>query len=221
MADSGTGQGVVEQAQTAVGQVVDQAQQTAGQVTGQAKQQATGQLESQKGRLVDSLVTVSQALRQTGQQLNEQQQGAVAGYVDRAAEQVERTTNYLRGRNVGEIVGDTQELARREPALFLAGAVALGFVGARFLMSSGQRGQQALPTGGPSSGVYGAYGNRPDALTGRQPYPYGQSGPAWSPAAVPGHAEGTGSLGVAATSGRRDPLDTFGGRADPLEPPVA
>ncbi len=169
MVESGTGQGVVEQTQTTVGQVVDQAQQTAGQVTGQAKQQATSQLESQKGHLVDTLVTVSQALRQTGQKLNEQQQGPVAGYVERTAEQVERTTNYLRTRDVRELVADTQDLARREPALFLAGALALGFVGARFLISSGQRGRHALPAAGQTSGAYGAYGTRSSGLTGRPP----------------------------------------------------
>ena len=67
--------GLVDQAQDKVGQLVDQAQHTAGQVTEQAKQQATSQLESQKERGVDSLVTVAQALRQTGQHLREQEQG--------------------------------------------------------------------------------------------------------------------------------------------------
>jgi hypothetical protein len=152
---------VASQAQDAVSQVTQQAQTTAGQVTHQAKQQATSQLESQKTRAVDSLVTVAQALRQTGQQLHEQDQGAVGGYVEQAAERVEGLTNYLRARDVPQLIRETQDFARREPGLFLTGAVALGFIGARFLMSSGQRAsrQSSYASGGAT-----------------YPYPSGQTG---------------------------------------------
>ena len=74
-------QGGVDQAQQKVSQVVDQAQGVAGQVAGQAKEQATSQLASQKDRAVDGLVTVAQALHQTGQTLQQQEQSTVAGYV--------------------------------------------------------------------------------------------------------------------------------------------
>ena len=89
--------------------LADQAQAKAGQVAEQAKQQATSQLESQKGRAVDTLATVVQALRETGQQLQQQEQGAVGEYVEQAAERVERVTNHLRARDVPELIADTQE----------------------------------------------------------------------------------------------------------------
>ena len=130
---------VVDQTRDAIAQAVDQTQSAAGQVTQQAQQQATSQLESQKGRAVDSLVTVAQALRQTGQHLHQQDQSAVGGYVEQAAERIETLTNYLRARDVPQLIAETQDFARRQPGLFLSGAVALGFIGARFLMSSGQR----------------------------------------------------------------------------------
>ena len=85
--------GLVDQAQDKVGQLVDQAQHTAGQVTEEAKQQATSQLESQKERGVDSLVTVAQALRQTGQHLREQPPACVR-----------RITRRRRGRRGGDFV---------------------------------------------------------------------------------------------------------------------
>ena len=59
--------------------------------------------------------------------------------MEQIAGRVESTTNYLRARDIPELIDETQSLARRQPALFLTGAVALGFIGARFLMSSGQR----------------------------------------------------------------------------------
>jgi hypothetical protein len=178
--------GLTEQAQSKVGQVAEQAQGAAGQVAAQAKQQATSQLESQKDRAVDTLVTVAQALRQTGQQLQQQEQSTVGGYVEQAAERVERMTNYLRAREVPDLIAETQDYARRQPGLFVTGALALGFLGARFLMSSGQRAPQRrtassydgwsagagsgpvdVPTpGGYPSSVTGGYLTEPTELSG-------------------------------------------------------
>lgn len=155
--------GVVDEAQDKLGQTVDQAQHTAGQVTEQAKHQATSQLESQKARAVDSLVTLAQALRQTGQHLREQEQGTVGRYVETAAERVEGLTNHLRSRDVPQLMTETQDLARRRPGMFLAAAAALGFVGARFLMSSGQR-TTAQPSFSDTSGSSAPYA--PSAVYG-------------------------------------------------------
>jgi ElaB/YqjD/DUF883 family membrane-anchored ribosome-binding protein len=174
--------GLVDQAHDKVGQLVDQAQHTAGQVTEQAKQQATSQLESQKERGVDSLVTVAQALRQTGQHLREQEQGTVGEYVEKAAERVEGLTNYLRSKDVTQLVGETQEFARRQPVLFLGTALALGFAGARFLMSSGQRAsqrQRALSSPRATAGTYRGYGGSQGAPL------YGQTPPGRNPAYMP------------------------------------
>lgn len=152
----GQAKGVADQVKEAAGQVVDQAKETAGQVAGQAKQQATSQLESQKERTVDTLVTVAQALRHTGQSLHEQEQTAVGGYIERAAERVETLSNYLRTRDVPALLVETQDVARRQPGLFLGGAIALGFIGARFLKSSGQRAisQRRTSSGYPATSSY-------------------------------------------------------------------
>ena len=153
--DAGGDASVVDQAQQKLGQVRDQAQETAGKVTEQAKLQASSQLESQKDRAIDSLVTLAQALRETGQHLHEQEQGTIAQYVDRSAQRVEELTNHLRARDVPQLLADTEELARRSPGVFLGAAAAIGFVGARFLMSSGRR-ARAQRTTDAYSGVSGA-----------------------------------------------------------------
>jgi len=180
---SASGQGAVDQAQEKVSQVVDQAQGVAGQVAEQAKQQATSQLASQKDRAVDGLVTVAQALRQTGLTLQQQEQETVGGYVEQAAERVESMSNYLRAHELHELVEDTQDLARRQPALFLTGALALGFIAARFLMSSGQRaaaqrrprassanGSGVGGSGAPDTLVYGGYPGRTQPHLGSPRY---------------------------------------------------
>lgn len=133
---------VSEQLQEKAGQVVDQAQDKVGQVVDQAKQQTTSRLEMQKDQAAATLETVAQALRQTGQQLRDQDHAPIAGYADRAATQVERVSGYLHGRDVRQIVDETEEFARRQPVVFVGGALTLGLLAARFLKSS--RRQQAM-----------------------------------------------------------------------------
>jgi hypothetical protein len=167
-------------------------------VTDQAKQQATSQVESQKERAVDTLVTVAQALRQTGQHLHQQDQAAVGGYVEQAAERVESLTNHLRTRDVPQLIAETQDFARRQPGLFLIGAAALGFVGARFLMSSGQRGapqQFTSPSYPPGYGQVGAF----ESSTGTAAYT--RSTPPMPQVSTPLGSSGT----VPATSGYAAP----------------
>jgi hypothetical protein len=130
------------EAKRAAGEVAEQAQQTAGKMVEGAKEQATSQLSTQKERAAERLGAVALALRQTGQGLREQDQGAVGRYADTVADQVERLTNYLREKDVSEVMEDVENVARRQPGLFLGSAVALGFLGTRFLMSSGSRAER-------------------------------------------------------------------------------
>lgn len=157
-ADAAT-QGMGERAQQQAAQVKDQVQQKAGEVKDQVAGQAANQLENQKEQATGGIGSMAQAFRQTGRHLREQDQGAVAGYADRAAEQIEHVAGYLRERDMRDLAGDVERFARREPALFLGGAFALGLFAARFLKSSGQPAQ---------SGQSGQYaGTMPASVTPR------------------------------------------------------
>jgi hypothetical protein len=143
----------------------EQVQQAATGLKDTVAEQATTRLEGQKSTAVEGLGTVARAIRGTGDQLRDQEQGGIARYVDRAADQLEQFAGYLSGHNLRELVRDAEQFARREPALFLGGAFTLGLFAARFLKSSGQatrpaatewRGQiewygqpTALPSGNP------------------------------------------------------------------------
>jgi len=129
-----------EQARNVASQVADRVQSTAGQVAEQVQQQATSRIDEQKERASGGLGSLAQAVRQTGQELRRQDEGsAVAQYADSAAQQLERMASYLRTRDAAQLFDEAEDLARRQPALFLGGALTLGFLGARFLMASGQR----------------------------------------------------------------------------------
>jgi hypothetical protein len=162
---------MTDQVKETVGQVTGQAQQAAGQVVGQAREQVSSRLAGQKDRAAEGLTSVAQALRQTGQQLREQDQQSVTSYIDSAASQVERVSNYLRQNDLGGLIDDVEHFARRQPALFLGGTFVLGLLGARFLKSSrpytgsvagNTRGtalahrQQTYNTGYPSTTGFGA-----------------------------------------------------------------
>jgi hypothetical protein len=127
------------------------------------RERATAQLTSQKDRALDGLGGVAQAVRKTTQSLRDQQHDTIAGYVDQAADQIERFSRNLKNKDVGELVNDAQRLARRQPALFVGSAFAIGLIGARFFKSSSPdryRGEYGSGEygGGYQSGTQGAYG---------------------------------------------------------------
>lgn len=121
---AGGASGTVDQAKQAVS---DAAQRTTGWVE--------SRLDTQKEHAADSLSSIAQSLRSSGQQLEGQPAG-IGGYVQRAADQVDDFAYFLREREVGEIVDQVEDFARRQPGIFLGAAFSLGLLGARFLKSS-------------------------------------------------------------------------------------
>ena len=152
-------------------------------IVGRVREQATSQLNTQKNKATDGLGTVAHAVRETTNRLREDNHQTVARYAEQAADQIERFSERLKNKDVGELVNDAQRLARQKPALFVGGAFALGLLGARFMKSSGQGGNEdfvsreyargfdaTTPATSSSSGSMAApnaYGNRvpPSATT--------------------------------------------------------
>jgi len=147
--------------------LVQRAKDTAADVAGQAREQVTTKASAQKDRATEGLTSVATALRQTSEQLRSQDTGPVSQYVEQAADQVEKVTQYLQSKSVGEIVGEVERFARREPALFLGGAFALGLLGARFLKSSNRDGAYTRQLPPPQ----GAYTQRSDVYNTLQDFP--------------------------------------------------
>ena len=100
------------------------------------RDRAGAQFATQKDMATDGIGTIARAVRRTTQELREQQHDTMADYVDRAADQLERLSSGLKKKDVGELFRDAQSLARRQPAMFVGSAFAIGLLGARFLKSS-------------------------------------------------------------------------------------
>ncbi len=116
--------------------IAQDAKHVASEVAGQAKQQVASRIEDQKDKAAQGLSSVATAIRQTGESLRDRDQLGVTQYVDGMADQIERLSDYVMSSNVGQMVGEVETFARREPAIFLGSAFLLGLVGARFLKAS-------------------------------------------------------------------------------------
>ena len=126
------------------GGMADEAKDKATQLAGRAQEKMGQQLQAgaSKGlsRAADALGSVAQSLTYSSERLREQDRGAIGGYVEKAANRVERFADYVQNSNPREMADRVENFARREPGLFLGGAFALGLLGARFIKSS--RGEQ-------------------------------------------------------------------------------
>jgi hypothetical protein len=127
----------------AASEVQRKAEDVAEEVKHQAKagihrveQQAQTSLSAQKEEVVHKLHGVTEALRLTRDQLQEQDQNSFAQYSDKMADQIERFSTYLEEHDLEELRHSAENFARRQPELFLGGAFALGLLAARFLKSS-------------------------------------------------------------------------------------
>jgi hypothetical protein len=128
-AESGGGMG--DEASNATGGLADRAQE-------KVTEQVRAGVNKGTNRAADALGSVAQSLLFSSQQLREQDRGTIGNYVERAANKVEQLADYVQNTNASQMAERVEGFARREPALFLGGAFALGLVGARFLKSSRQ-----------------------------------------------------------------------------------
>jgi hypothetical protein len=110
-------------------------QQMATDVAGEAKKAAESKLDAGRDFAAEHLGSVANALRKTSKELRASESG-VTDYVDMAARGVERVSGYLQTRTLSQLIGDVEQYARREPAIFLGGAFFAGLLGGRFLKSA-------------------------------------------------------------------------------------
>lgn len=103
----------------------------------QAKQmlrnEAWTMVDSRKKQAVEGLDSIAKALRSSGQQL--QDKPGLAKYTGEAAGKIEYFSHYLNEKNVDELLRDTEEFARRRPAIVIAGAFLTGLLLARLAKS--------------------------------------------------------------------------------------
>src|SRR5437660_7859146 len=132
--------------------------ETAQNALNQGKAIVGKQIDDRTTQIGQQIDSVAQELRNVGDQLRQSGPvGLAAGYVDQAADLVERLGGYLQDADSDRLLGDLENIARRNPWGIAAGALILGFAASRFLKtSSARRYRDALGEGAYGGESYGA-----------------------------------------------------------------
>ncbi len=121
--------------------LMDQIKTTASDAYGTATSKATEKIEEQKSNLSSGLSSVADNIRKLGDNLTESDtpdgfSKVAAQYSGSAADKIEQAAQYFDRHDLHAMFQDAENFARRNPAVILGGAFALGFLAARFLKSS-------------------------------------------------------------------------------------
>jgi hypothetical protein len=130
------GENVAGSAREQIREVKDQVVGQAKTTLQQARDRASSSLGESKNQFADQFGTMAGALRRTTEHLRSEEQPRIAGLTETLARQMDQVANYLRHKDGRAMRDDLENLARRQPALILGGALVLGLIGARFLKSS-------------------------------------------------------------------------------------
>ena len=99
-------------------------------LAGTMKEKASAVASTQKDNLADKLADVARAVHRSGEQL-EGHQDFAAHLVERGAAELSILANTLRSNDLRGLMGNLQDLAQRQPALFAGASLAAGFALAR------------------------------------------------------------------------------------------
>ncbi|MBS9404608.1 hypothetical protein KG088_13290 [Halomonas sp. TRM85114] len=142
------------------------ARDSAEDIKGAAQQRAESLFDNQKSAAAEQTHKISQVLHKMGDEFDQQQQTTFSRWANQLADQTDRVSDQLRHQDLQRLMDSAGAYSRREPMLFMGGAIAAGFLVSRFLRSS-QRHTHDDTTGSPSS--RGAYPNAAPDDPGRTP----------------------------------------------------
>ena len=120
-----------------------QATQSVGVMAERATDIGFQQADRAREKAADGLSHVTDTIRRVS--IDMQDQPAIANVADTVADQAERIGEYLRTTDARQILSNVENVARRQPILFLGGAFMLGLAASRLIKAAGgssQNGQQ-------------------------------------------------------------------------------
>lgn len=120
------------------GQATGLASKAASALASEAQQKATGMLRQQMVAGADYVRSISQTAHTAAREL-EDKAPEIARMVHHAADRAQRFADDMGGRSADDMLESAWTYARQNPRVFLGGAVAVGFLLARFAKSSAER----------------------------------------------------------------------------------
>jgi hypothetical protein len=119
--------------------IAQRAKHGVGRLGGHTREAARSLLHEKKERVAASADGFADAFRHAGGALDRNRQYRAARYADQAAARIERISAGVRSYDFSDMAASAEGLARRRPALYVAGAVAAGFILTRLLNQPGRR----------------------------------------------------------------------------------
>ncbi len=108
--------------------------------TESARRQVQEKFSEGRETAAGSLDSLAGAVGAAAENLRENNQQGLSRYVTEIADSVASVANSLRNKSVDELVHDVEATARKNPALFIAGSVAIGLAIGRFARASARHG---------------------------------------------------------------------------------
>jgi hypothetical protein len=128
-------------------------------VAQQAEQTAEAKASTTMHQFSSAIDGVAHAIRRASDDLR-QEQPQLASFADTAAGQVDRASQYLKEHEPRDLLDALEDTARRQPALLIAGGIAVGLVLGRLLRSAAPTGEGSYASGDRRGTPYGYTGGR-------------------------------------------------------------
>jgi hypothetical protein len=136
------GMEIADTVQQQVSQVVDQAVSQTADTVVQVKEQASSVFVDQRDRATAALSGLADALRETGRTLAQKAESAdgaqapataIAPFIEEIADRLSQSSEFLKEKDVSQLISEAENLARKQPMLFVGALFGVGLVGARLL----------------------------------------------------------------------------------------
>ncbi|WP_404465313.1 hypothetical protein LG331_03395 [Vreelandella aquamarina] len=111
-------------------------QQSADEIKDAAREQAESVYERQRDNAANHTHTLGTVLKNAADEFDRQQQPFCSEQARKLAGHTERLSQHMRDKDLHSLCRAAEDYGRREPAMFIGGAIAAGFLVTRFLRSS-------------------------------------------------------------------------------------
>jgi hypothetical protein len=138
-----------QQQNTGLGGTASELKSDARQLSSKAADRLHTEVDARKDTAVTQAQSVSSAVRQAADGLDEGAPEWLRSAFQQGADQIQRFAQSLEQKDSRQLLNDVQSFARERPALFLGAAAAAGFAAARVLKAGGEQ-HSAQQFGGTS-----------------------------------------------------------------------
>ncbi len=139
---------------TEMGEHLRELKDSAAGLAQDAQEQAMSQYEQYRDTAADQLESLAEGARSAVSDLERNDALGISHYVADMADRMTSLAENLRGKSVDQLIRQTGQLARDNPALFVAGSVAIGFGLSRFFSATSHRTSDSATSSPPDDAGY-------------------------------------------------------------------